>query len=104
VRTSNGDRCKMFPAVVTPFVKPFLVGIVAAPLVGAVVKPLLRGVVKTTVVLALEAKKLAVEAGEEFQDVAAEVSADMAADAATKNRMASDVATKTEKPPGTGGQ
>jgi len=69
----------MYPAVVTPFVKPFLVGIVAAPVGWAVLKPLFRGVVKATVVVAMEAKKLAAEAGEEFQDVAAEVSADMAA-------------------------
>ena len=77
----------MYPAVVTPRVKPFLVGIVAAPLVGAVIKPLLRGVVKTTVVLASEVKKLAAEAGEEFQDIAAEVSADMAVKSRTAGNL-----------------
>ncbi|MGH3564671.1 MAG: DUF5132 domain-containing protein [Pseudonocardia sp.] len=86
----------MILPVATPLLKPFLVGIVAAPVVVAVVKPLLRGVVKTSVALALEAKKLAAEAGEEFQDVAAEVSADMAA----KERMASEAAGKTGRSQG----
>lgn len=76
----------MYTPVVTrlvrPFlVKPFLFGVVAAPVVGAIFKPMFRGVVKGSVVLAMEAKKIAAEASEEFQDVAAEVSADMAAKA-----------------------
>ena len=50
-------------------------------MVGAIFKPMFRGVVKGSVVLAMEAKKIAAEASEEFQDVAAEVSADMAAKA-----------------------
>jgi Protein of unknown function (DUF5132) len=83
----------MIPSLATPLLKPFLVGVVASPLVVTVMKSLLRGVIKSTVVLTLEAKKAAAEVGEEFQDVAAEVSADMAA----KNRMASDVAAKAGK-------
>jgi len=53
----------------------YLVGVVTAPLVGAAVKPLVRGAVKTTIGAAIQVRKLAEEAGEEFQDIAAEVSA-----------------------------
>lgn len=69
----------MYPAIAAPLVKPFLVGVVAAPVGWAVLKPIFRGVVKASVMAALEAKRLAAEATVEFQDVAAEASADMAA-------------------------
>ncbi len=59
-------------------VTPYLIGLVTAPLVGTVAKPLLRSTLKATVALVLQAKKLAAEAGEEFQDLLAEVSADVA--------------------------
>lgn len=62
-----------------PFIIPYVVGVVTAPLVGKIIKPLARGVVKTTVGVALQVRKLAVEAGEDLQDFAAEVSADFAA-------------------------
>ncbi len=61
-----------------PVVVPYLIGVVTAPFVAAVLKPLLRGTVKTTVALGLQTRKLAAEAREEFQDIAAEASADMA--------------------------
>ena len=67
----------------TIFLRPFLVGVVAAPVGWAIFKPLARGVIKSTVIFAMEVKRLAEEAGEELQDVAAEVSADIAA---AKNR------------------
>ncbi|MGH3637299.1 MAG: DUF5132 domain-containing protein [Mycobacterium sp.] len=84
----------MYPVVATPLVKPFLAGVVAGPVGLLILKPIFRGVVKATVVVALEAKKLAAEATEEFQDVAAEVSADMAAKSrgmAAKSREAGDL-------------
>lgn len=58
---------------------PYLAGLVTAPLVAGVVRPLVRGAVKTTVTLGLQVKKLAAEAREESQDIAAEASADLAA-------------------------
>lgn len=66
----------MLPA----FLVPYLIGIVTAPLAGMVVKPLVRGTVKTTIGVALQVKKLAAEAAEDVQDLAAEVSADFATD------------------------
>lgn len=62
-----------------PFFVPYLIGLVTAPLVVKVVKPLLRGTVKTTIGVGLQAKKLAAEAAEDLQDLAAEASAEMAA-------------------------
>lgn len=56
----------------------YLIGLVTAPLVGTVAKPLLRSTLKATVALVLQAKKLAAEAGEEFQDLLAEANADVA--------------------------
>jgi uncharacterized protein DUF5132 len=67
---------------------PYLIGVVTAPLVAKIVKPVLRGTVKASVALALEAKKAAAEAGQEFHTLATEVSADKAADAT----MSADVA------------
>lgn len=61
-----------------PFV-PYLIGLVTAPLVMKVAKPLLRSTVKTTIEVGLQAKKLAAEAAEDFQDLAAEASAELAA-------------------------
>ena len=61
-----------------PFV-PYLIGLVTAPLVAKVAKPLLRGTVKTTIAVGLQMKKLAAEAAEDLQDLAAEASAEMAA-------------------------
>lgn len=61
-----------------PFFTPYIIGLVTAPLAGAIIKPLLRSTVKTAVGLGLQARKLAVEAREEFQDLAAEASAEMA--------------------------
>jgi uncharacterized protein DUF5132 len=69
-------------------VTPYLFGLVTAPLVGTVAKPLLRSALKATVALVLQAKKLAAEAGEEFQDLVAEVSTDVAT-------MPADVTAKT---------
>ncbi|MGH3931073.1 MAG: DUF5132 domain-containing protein [Pseudonocardiaceae bacterium] len=42
-----------------------------------ILKPLVRGTVKTTIGVALQVKKLAVEAAEDLQDLAAEASADV---------------------------
>ncbi|MGH3911860.1 MAG: DUF5132 domain-containing protein [Pseudonocardiaceae bacterium] len=58
---------------------PFLIGVVTAPLVGKIVKPLVRGTVKATVGAGLQIKKLAAEAAEDVQDLAAEASAQFAA-------------------------
>lgn len=58
---------------------PYLLGLVMAPLAGAVIKPLLRSTVKAAVGLGLQARKIAAEAREEFQDLAAEASAEMSA-------------------------
>ncbi|MFF1867684.1 DUF5132 domain-containing protein [Streptomyces sp. CB03911] len=62
-----------------PVVPPFLIGLVVAPLARRLIKPLVRGVVKTSVGLVLEVKKAAHEAGENIQDLATEVAADMMA-------------------------
>jgi hypothetical protein len=62
-----------------PVLAPYLIGVVTAPLAARVLKPLLRGIVKSTVSLGLELKKAAAEVGEEFQDIAAEVSVDKVA-------------------------
>jgi hypothetical protein len=62
-----------------PKAGPFLIGMVVAPLAGTIVKPLLRGTVKAAVSVGLQVKKLVAEAAEEFQDIAAEASADQAA-------------------------
>ena len=76
-----------------PVLAPYLIGVVTAPLVVKIVKPIVRGTVKATVGLALEVKRAAAEAGEEFQDIAAEVSSDKAAEAV----YASAVAAKTDR-------
>ena len=67
---------------------PYLICVVTAPLVVKIFKPVLRGTVKASVGLALEVKKAAAEAGQEFHTLATEVSADKAAEAA----MSADVA------------
>lgn len=58
---------------------PYLVGLVAAPLVGMIVKPLMRGAIKATIGVGLQVKKLAAEAAEDLQDLAAEASAEFIA-------------------------
>ncbi|MFB7455136.1 DUF5132 domain-containing protein [Streptomyces sp. NPDC088337] len=58
-----------------PVVPPFLIGLIAAPLLDRVGKPLLRGIIKTSVALTLEVKRAAIEAGEEIQELTAEVAA-----------------------------
>ncbi len=60
-----------------PVLPSFLLGLLVAPLAKRLVKPLLRGTVKTAVVLAVEAKKAAHQANEDFHDLAAEATADM---------------------------
>lgn len=68
-----------------PFL-PYLLGVVTAPVARTALEPLLRNTIKATVTLALRAKKLAAEAGEELQDIAAEASFEMAAaEAQTKS-------------------
>jgi Protein of unknown function (DUF5132) len=71
-------------------VLPYLVGFVTAPLVGMVIKPLMRGAIKTTIGIGLEVKKLAAEAAEDLQDLAAEVSAEFAA-AETESNVSATV-------------
>ena len=66
----------------------YLLGVITAPLVAKVLKPALRGVVKGSVGVALEVRKAAAEAGEELQDIAAEVQVE---------RVAADKADKAEK-------
>lgn len=79
----------MLPTALTPY----LLGLVTAPLIAKVVKPILRGTVKTTVGLALQAKKLASEAVEDVQDLAAEASAEMvSAEAARSGQTAAGAA------------
>jgi len=82
-----------------PFVVPYLIGLVTAPLAGAVTKALFRGTVKTTVGLALQLKKLAAEASEELQDLTAEASAEFAATEVQTQPSTTAVVTKTAAPP-----
>ncbi|MGC7101119.1 DUF5132 domain-containing protein [Amycolatopsis lurida] len=51
---------------------------VAGSVTIKLVKPVIRGVIRTSVALAMEVKKVAAQAGEELQDLAAEVTAEMA--------------------------
>lgn len=67
-------------------VLPYLVGFATAPLVGMIIKPLMRGAIKTTIGIGLEVKKLAAEAAEDLQDLAAEVNAEFVA-AETKSNI-----------------
>lgn len=62
-----------------PIVPPFLIGLIAAPLAKRVLKPLVRGVITTSVGVVMEVKKAAHEAGENINDLAAEVAADVMA-------------------------
>ncbi|MFY9807186.1 MAG: DUF5132 domain-containing protein [Pseudonocardiaceae bacterium] len=64
-----------------------------------IIKPLVRGTVKASVGLALEVKKAAAEAGEEFQGIAAQVSSDKAAETI----MSADVAAKAARSRPAGG-
>ncbi|MET8626313.1 DUF5132 domain-containing protein [Kitasatospora sp. NPDC004669] len=60
-----------------PPVPSFLLGLLVAPLAKRLAKPLVVGVVKTSVVLAMEVKKVAHQANEGLQDLAAEATAEM---------------------------
>jgi hypothetical protein len=60
----------------TPPVTPFLLGLAVGPLIVKTAKPILRGAVKAVVVLGFEARKLAVQVGEEVQDIASETAAE----------------------------
>ncbi|MEU9669701.1 DUF5132 domain-containing protein [Streptomyces bobili] len=62
-----------------PVVPPFLIGLIAAPLAKRLLKPLMRGVVTTSVGVVLEVKKALHAAGENINDLAAEVVADVMA-------------------------
>lgn len=62
-----------------PFLAPYLIGLVTAPLAKMVIKPIVRGTVKTTIGIALQMKKLAAEAAEDLQDLAAEAASGVAA-------------------------
>lgn len=91
------------------FVISYLLGALTAPLVGRIIKPILRGTVKTTIGMGLEMKKLAAEAAEDVQDLAAEVSAGMVADSAAKTAtsaettaVSAEMAAKTEHARGVG--
>ncbi|WP_236725334.1 DUF5132 domain-containing protein [Amycolatopsis orientalis] len=66
--TEHEDGCEMLPPL-----PAFLIGLVIAPLAGKMVKPLARGAVRASVGVALEVRKIAAQAGEELQDLAAEV-------------------------------
>lgn len=80
-------------------IAPYLIGVVTAPLVVKIIKPLVRGTVKASVGLALEVKKAAAEAGEEFQGIAAEVSSEKAAGAV----MSAEAAAKAGRSRAAGG-
>lgn len=82
-----------------PVLVPYLLGLVTAPLMAKVVKPLLRGTVKTTVGLALQVKKVAAEAVEDVQDLAAEASAEMVAAEMASAQRAAEAAPKAGSSP-----
>ncbi|OIJ94117.1 DUF5132 domain-containing protein [Streptomyces colonosanans] len=69
-----------------PVVPPFLIGLITTPLLKRVGKPLMRGIVKTSVGLTLEVKRAAIEAGEEIQDLTAEVAAERLATRSPRRR------------------
>ena len=58
-------------------IPPFIVGLIAAPLLKKVARPVLRGAVKGSISLVAEVKRAAHEAGEGLQDLAAEATADL---------------------------
>ena len=68
-----GDECDMPPFI------PYLLGLVTAPLVAKLAKPVLRSTIKATIEIGLQAQKIAAEAVEELQDLAAEATAEMVA-------------------------
>lgn len=59
-----------------PFV-PYILGLVTAPLVAKLAKPVLRSTVKATIEIGLQARRIAAEAVEDLQDLAAETAAEM---------------------------
>ncbi|MFG2944229.1 DUF5132 domain-containing protein [Streptomyces adustus] len=73
-----------------PAVPPFLVGMMAAPLVRRVAKPLVRGVIKTSVGVTFEIRRAVIEAGEEIQGLTAEVVAEKLASSARVRRGSVD--------------
>lgn len=73
-----------------PLVTPYVLGIVTAPLVVRVFKPIVRGTVRASVGLTMEAKRAAAEARQEYRELTAEASADLA----SQSRMAAEAATK----------
>ncbi|MEV6951660.1 DUF5132 domain-containing protein [Streptomyces sp. NPDC051183] len=75
-----------------PVVPPFLIGLLAAPLVKRIAKPLMRGVVKTSVGLVMEVKRVAHETNEEIQDLAAEVTAEVIAAEMSRGSESKDTA------------
>ncbi|MFI1047686.1 DUF5132 domain-containing protein [Streptomyces griseoruber] len=82
-----------------PVVPPFLIGLIAAPLAKRVVKPLMRGLVKTSVGLVLEVGRVAHEAREGVQDLAAEVTAEVTAEVVAAQMAGGDGARGTEPAP-----
>lgn len=85
--------------MVVPAAAPFLIGLVAGPVAAKLVKPVMRGVIRTSVTFVREVKKVAALAGEELQDLAAEVTAEMAS-AQPEEAAPAKPAAKT-RPPGT---
>lgn len=72
-----------------PLVTPYALGVVTAPLVLRIFKPIVRGTVKASVGLTMEAKRAAAEARQEYRELAAETSADLA----SQSRIAAQAAT-----------
>ena len=71
------------------FAIPYLIGLVSAPLVTRIVQPIARSAVKATIEFGMQARKLAAQAAEDFQDLVAETSAEMAAAEVEKKSGAS---------------
>src|SRR5688572_4777679 len=79
-----------------PVVPPFLIGLIAAPLLKRLGKPVMRGIVKTSVGLGLEVKRAVHEAGQGIQDLAAEATAEvLAAQLAHRAEPGTDISAPT---------
>ncbi|WP_141365955.1 DUF5132 domain-containing protein [Streptomyces sp. 6-11-2] len=74
----------------TPVAPPFLVGLITAPLIKRVAKPLVRGIIKTSVGLTFEVRRAVIEAGEEIQDLTAQVAAEKLSSSARARRVKAD--------------
>jgi hypothetical protein len=72
-----------------PLLTPYVLGVATAPLVVRVFKPIVRGTVRASVGLTMEAKRAAAEARQEYRELAAEASADLA----SQSRMAAQAGT-----------